>query len=50
MGDSISDGSEELLEVRGNRYICDFGEGGHLQSSTHFVRRSLLGPRGRCLQ
>ena len=50
MGDSISDGSEELLKVRGNRYICDFGEGGHLQSNTHFVRGSLLGTRGRCLQ
>ena len=23
LGDSISDGSEELLEVRGSRYLCD---------------------------
>ena len=49
LGDRISYGSEELLKVRGSRYICDFGEGGHLQSSTHFVR-SLLVTRGRCLQ
>ena len=50
LGDSISGGSEELLEVRGSRYLCNFGEGGYFQSSTHFVRRSLLVTRGRCLQ
>ena len=51
MGDSFSDNSEELLQrgSRGGQYICDFGEGGYMQPSTHFGRSLLLVTRSRSL-
>ena len=36
-------------EVGGGQYICDFGDGSCIQSSTHFGRRLLLATRSRCL-
>ena len=57
-GDSLSESSQELLQRRkwGGQYVCDFGEGGYVQSSTHFgrglllvTRMLLLVRRSRCL-
>ena len=44
LGDSTSDSSEKLLQ-RGRvvgQYVCGFGEGDYMQSSTYFSRRFLL--------
>ena len=36
-------------EVGESQYVCDFSEGGYMQSGTHFDRRLLLVTRRRCL-
>ena len=42
-GDSISDSSEKLLQRGGgggeSQYICDFGGGEYMQSSTDFLQK-----------
>ena len=40
--------SKEVGAGGGNQYICDFGEGGCMQSSTHFGRGLLLVTGSRC--